>query len=203
MLRWQPFPRINYLAYPSREGASYVCHTSELSHMLNLNPALPSSRRASPMTPQTGIPARILPSLLTSIQPTSTRRGAKNNVASLTENGMVRYMLILFVASHISHCSAWSWTTHQTPPDPESQIGEDVLPNIFDGDIDFIISRLEAKTMTGAELSQAGRDALFTNKGISKRRSDQVSHIVQRCSPVLRTEAGLLPGCHSLGKSPL
>lgn len=53
---------------------------------------------------------------------------------------MGRALLILFVANHISRCSAWSWTAHQTPPDlpSGSRVEEDILLNSFDGDDDSV-----------------------------------------------------------------
>ncbi|KAG9311609.1 hypothetical protein JVU11DRAFT_7818 [Chiua virens] len=58
----------------------------------------------------------------------------------------MRQRLILFVATHFSHALAWSWSTHQTPPDPGSGVTEDIFQNTFD-----------------AQLSQAGIVPLFTN----------------------------------------
>lgn len=93
------------------------------------------------MTPQTGIIALALSSLLTAIRPISIRRDTKNNVPFLADSGMMRYMPILFVATQISRSLAWSWTTHQTPPDSGLRIAEDIIQNTFDGNFYLIIAR--------------------------------------------------------------
>lgn len=121
------------------------------------------------MTSQTGMTAWILPALSTSIRPISIRRSAKDRVPFLTDNGMMRYMRILFVATHISRSLAWTWTTHQTRPDPALQVTEDIFQNTFDGHFDFIFARFVDSNNAQAGLSQTAIDALFTSRGIPKR----------------------------------
>ncbi|KAF8126220.1 hypothetical protein EV363DRAFT_1418934 [Boletus edulis] len=113
-----------------------------------------SLTRAVSMTHQTEILAWTLSYRLITIRPINRRHsGAKSNVPCLAEScGMIKYLLlILFVANHITCSLAWSWTTHQSPPDLASapRVAEDVLLNSFD-----------------AELSQAGIDGLLSNKDV-------------------------------------
>lgn len=129
--------RINYSACSSRELRRRVPPSTTLSPHSRLTPnsnsALPSSYRDTNPDP-------VYPSDQHSTNQ-HTQFGATNNVRSLADSGMMRYILpILFVANHICRCLAW-WSTHQSPPDLASG-AEDVLPISFDGDSNFITARL-------------------------------------------------------------
>lgn len=106
-----------------------------------------------------------LSSLLATGRPISARRGARKNIPFLTDSGMMRFVPILFVATQISRSLAWSWASHQTPPDPTLPVAEDIIQNNFDGNFDLIIARfVHSATRQSRTLTDGDRCPLYEQR---------------------------------------